>query len=67
MNERAFEHSLKAAIALNCEIGRFASFDRKNYYYPDLPKNYQISQNYFNIGNNGYVDIVVKGKKRESA
>ncbi len=64
MNERAFEHSLKAAIALNCKIGRFASFDRKNYYYPDLPKNYQISQSYFNIGNNGYVDIVVKGKKK---
>jgi aspartyl-tRNA(Asn)/glutamyl-tRNA(Gln) amidotransferase subunit B len=64
MNERAFEHSLKAAIALNCEIGRFASFDRKNYYYPDLPKNYQISQNYFNIGNNGYVDIIVKGEEK---
>ena len=64
MNERAFGHSLKAAIALNCEIGRFASFDRKNYYYPDLPKNYQISQNYFNIGNNGYVDIIVKGEEK---
>jgi len=64
MNERAFEHSLKAAIALGCEIGRFASFDRKNYYYPDLPKNYQISQNYFNIGNNGYVDIIVKGEEK---
>ncbi|MFQ5713694.1 MAG: Asp-tRNA(Asn)/Glu-tRNA(Gln) amidotransferase subunit GatB [Candidatus Scalinduaceae bacterium] len=64
MNERAFEHSLKAAITLNCEIGRFASFDRKNYYYPDLPKNYQISQSYFNIGNNGYVDISVKGEKK---
>jgi aspartyl-tRNA(Asn)/glutamyl-tRNA(Gln) amidotransferase subunit B len=64
MNERAFEHSLKAAIALSCEIGRFASFDRKNYYYPDLPKNYQISQNYFNIGNNGYVDIIVKGEEK---
>ncbi len=64
MNERAFEHSLKAAIALNCEIGSFASFDRKNYYYPDLPKNYQISQNYFNIGNNGYVDIIVKGEEK---
>jgi aspartyl-tRNA(Asn)/glutamyl-tRNA(Gln) amidotransferase subunit B len=65
MNERAFEHSLKAAIALNCEISKFANFDRKSYYYPDLPKNYQISQNYFNIGNNGYVDIVVEGKKKK--
>ncbi len=62
MNKKAFEHSLKAAIALNCNINKFAGFDRKSYYYPDLPKNYQISQNYFNIGNNGYVDMVVKGK-----
>ncbi len=65
MNQRAFEHSLNAAIALNCEIGRFANFDRKSYYYPDLPKNYQISQNYFNIGNNGYIDIVVEGGKKK--
>ncbi len=36
----------------------------KNYYYPDLPKNYQISQNYFNIGKNGFVDLIVRGKKK---
>jgi len=64
MNKKAFEHSLKAALALNCEISNFTNFDRKSYYYPDLPKNYQISQNYFNIGNNGYVDIVVKGNEK---
>lgn len=64
LNKKAFEHALKAAIALNCEISTFANFDRKSYYYPDLPKNYQISQNYFNIGNNGYVDIIVKGEER---
>jgi len=64
MNKKAFEHSLKAALALNCEISNFTNFDRKSYYYPDLPKNYQTSQNYFNIGNNGYVDIVVKGKEK---
>ena len=62
MNKKAFEHSLKAALTLNCEISEFTNFDRKSYYYPDLPKNYQTSQNYFNIGNNGYVDIVVKGE-----
>ncbi len=62
MNKKAFEHSLKAALTLNCKIGKFTNFDRKSYYYPDLPKNYQTSQNYFNIGNNGYVDIVVKGE-----
>ena len=64
MNKKAFEHSLKAALALNCEISNFTNFDRKSYYYPDLPKNYQISQNYFTIGNNGYVDIVVKGNEK---
>ena len=62
MNKKAFEHSLKAALTLNCEISKFTNFDRKSYYYPDLPKNYQTSQNYFNIGNNGYVDIVAKGE-----
>jgi len=64
MNKKAFEHSLKAALAMNCEISKFTNFDRKSYYYPDLPKNYQTSQNYFNIGNNGYVDIVVNGKEK---
>ncbi len=64
MNKKAFEHSLKASLALNCEIDGFTNFDRKNYYYPDLPKNYQISQNYFNIGKNGFVDLIVRGKKK---
>ena len=64
MNKRAFEHSLKASIALNCEIKDFVNFDRKNYYYPDLPKNYQISQNYFNIGTNGYIDLIISGKQK---
>ncbi len=62
MNKKAFGYSLKAAVTLNCEINQFTNFDRKSYYYPDLPKNYQTSQNYFNIGNNGFVDIVVKGE-----
>jgi aspartyl-tRNA(Asn)/glutamyl-tRNA(Gln) amidotransferase subunit B len=44
MNRKAFQLSLKAALALNCEIARFTKWDRKNYYYPDLPKGYQISQ-----------------------
>jgi len=64
MNKKAFEYSLKASLALDCEISKFTNFDRKSYYYPDLPKNYQTSQNYFNIGNNGYVDIVVKGEEK---
>ncbi len=44
MNRRAFDLSLKTAVALNCEIPRFTKWDRKQYYYPDLPKGYQISQ-----------------------
>mgnify|MGYP003973026829 FL=1 len=64
MNKKAFGYSLKAAVTLHCEINQFTNFDRKSYYYPDLPKNYQTSQNYFNIGNNGYVDMVVDGKEK---
>src|SRR6516162_5645210 len=44
MNRQAVELAIRAALALNCEIARFTKWDRKNYYYPDLPKNYQISQ-----------------------
>src|SRR5207248_5491199 len=44
MNKRAFELSLQAALALNCEIPEFTKWDRKQYYYPDLPKGDQISQ-----------------------
>ncbi len=57
MNRRAFELALKAACALNCEIARFTKWDRKNYYYPDLPKNYQISQYDLPFSRNGYLDI----------
>ena len=61
MNKKAFEYSLKAAVALNCDINRFTNFDRKSYYYPDLPKNYQISQNYYNLGIDGYMNFSVNG------
>jgi len=44
MNKRAVEYSIKVGLALGCEIARFTKWDRKSYYYPDLPKNYQISQ-----------------------
>src|ERR1700728_3969688 len=44
MNGQAFELALKTAVALHAEIAHFTKWDRKNYYYPDLPKNYQISQ-----------------------
>lgn len=57
INKMAFEYALKAAVAFNCKIEEFISFDRKSYYYPDLPKNYQISQHYYNLGTQGYIDL----------
>jgi len=64
LNVHAFELSLRAAVALNAHINRTTFFDRKNYYYPDLPKNYQVSQNYCNLGDDGYLDITVDGQTR---
>ncbi len=57
MNRRAFELSLKTAVAINCEIPRFTKWDRKQYYYPDLPKAYQISQFDLPMSQNGYLEI----------
>jgi len=57
MNRRAFELALKTAVALNCEIPRFTKWDRKQYYYPDLPKNYQISQFDLPMSHHGYLPI----------
>ncbi|MEW6358667.1 MAG: Asp-tRNA(Asn)/Glu-tRNA(Gln) amidotransferase subunit GatB [Planctomycetota bacterium] len=64
LNKRAFELTLKTALALNCEIPDEVNFDRKNYNYPDLPKNYQISQNHLNIGAKGHLDLLVNGEKK---
>lgn len=64
LNRQAVEYAMKAAMALNCEIGSVSRFDRKNYFYPDLPKAYQISQLDFPIGVNGYIDIEVDGKTK---
>jgi aspartyl-tRNA(Asn)/glutamyl-tRNA(Gln) amidotransferase subunit B len=57
MNRKAFELSLRTAVALGCEIPRFTKWDRKNYYYPDLPKGYQISQFDLPLSCNGWLDI----------
>ena len=64
LNKQVVEYAVKAGLALNCEITRNNKFDRKNYFYPDLPKAYQISQLYFPICRNGHVDIKTsKGTK----
>jgi aspartyl-tRNA(Asn)/glutamyl-tRNA(Gln) amidotransferase subunit B len=57
MNRQAFALALKAALALNCRIARFTKWDRKNYYYPDLPKNYQISQYDLPFSSDGCLEI----------
>lgn len=57
MNRKAFELSLKTAVALNCQIPQFTKWDRKNYYYPDLPKGYQISQFDLPMSHDGWLEI----------
>lgn len=64
VNKRAVEFGMRAALALNCEIARHTKFDRKNYFYPDNPKAYQISQFDEPIGENGWIEIEVDGKKK---
>lgn len=61
LNEKAVDLALRTAIALNCEVTRQTQFERKNYYYPDLPKNYQISQLRKNLGVDGFIDIPLPG------
>lgn len=57
MNRRAYDLSVKAALGLNCRIAKFTKWDRKNYYYPDLPKGYQISQFDLPLSHDGYLSI----------
>ncbi|KYD08298.1 Asp-tRNA(Asn)/Glu-tRNA(Gln) amidotransferase subunit GatB [Caldibacillus debilis] len=64
LNKEAVNYALKAAMALNCEIATVTKFDRKNYFYPDNPKAYQISQYDQPIGRNGWIEIEVNGKKK---
>lgn len=67
LNKQAVEFAMKAAMALNCEINTETKFDRKNYFYPDNPKAYQISQFDKPIGENGWIEIEVNGEKKKSA
>jgi len=65
LNEKALEYAVKVALALNCTIENKIKFDRKNYYYADLPKNFQISQFDMPIGREGRIDIVMpEGRKK---
>ena len=62
MNKQAVELAILTAIALNCKIAEFTKWDRKSYYYPDLPKNYQISQYDLPVGSNGFIEIPLSGR-----
>lgn len=62
LNKTALDYAIKAGLAINCDINPFIKFDRKNYYYPDLPKGYQISQYDHPIAKNGYI-IIPDGKQ----
>ena len=65
LNRRVLEHAVAVGLAANCEITRHSQFDRKNYFYPDNPQNYQISQLYLPICRDGYVEIdTPEGEKR---
>jgi len=57
MNKQAIEYAVLVAMALNCRVHSFTKWDRKSYYYPDLPKNYQISQYDLPLGKNGFIEI----------
>ncbi len=63
LNRKVLEHAVAVGLATNCRITRYCKFDRKNYFYPDNPQNYQISQLYLPICREGYVEIEVDAEE----
>lgn len=66
INNQAIEWGIKTALALGCEINPMQRFDRKNYFYPDLPKGYQISQFFYPVGENGVVEVDYLAQDRKT-
>jgi len=64
LNKKVVEYAIKMGLATNCSIARVSRFARKNYFYPDLPKGYQISQYELPLAERGYVEILVDGEKK---
>ena len=64
LNRQVVEYAMAVGLATNCDITRYGKFDRKNYFYPDNPQNYQISQLYLPICRNGHVDIETSAGKK---
>lgn len=65
LNKKVVEYAIAIGLAVNCDIARVCKFDRKNYFYPDNPQNYQISQLYLPIARNGYVEIETGDTKKK--
>jgi aspartyl-tRNA(Asn)/glutamyl-tRNA(Gln) amidotransferase subunit B len=65
LNKKALEFAIRTGLATNCRISEYSRFARKNYFYPDLPKGYQISQYENPICERGQIEILVEGKKRK--
>ena len=65
LNEKVVEYAIKAGLATNCEIANISKNDRKNYFYPDLPKSYQISQYDMPLCEKGYIEIELDGEKKK--
>lgn len=64
LNKKSIDYAMRAALAINCDINQTMIFDRKNYFYPDNPSGYQISQDALPIGEHGHIDIEVDGETR---
>ena len=64
LSKQAVEMAIKAALALHCEVRESSQFTRKNYFYPDLPKGYQISQYDRPLAEHGYINIVAGDEKK---
>lgn len=67
VNEKAVEYAVKAGLALNCQVHHFSRFDRKNYFYPDLPKAYQITQDTYPLCTNGCLEYYVDDQLQRTA